>query len=184
MVDGIWGSNTKKCLIRHPTSPFTILEPQNPWIDEFYVVRERRTTDFEHPKLGKGSSGRKQQTTNWDFISVHREKRILTYFEAIPLQKKCLMVLLAKPKKASLVIAGETNKFPYFRLIFHKFSAECWSRISIEIVHPGTELSLPLFGGEHTHKDGGFDHVRDWEMMAISSRAASIGDTQSCRSVG
>ena len=28
--------------IRIPTSPFTILEPQNPWIDESYVVQERR----------------------------------------------------------------------------------------------------------------------------------------------
>ena len=41
----------------HPTSPFTILEPQNPWIDEFYVVQERRTTDFKALKLRKGSSG-------------------------------------------------------------------------------------------------------------------------------
>ena len=40
-----------------PTSPFTILEPQNPWIDEFYVVQKRRATDFKAPKLWKGSSG-------------------------------------------------------------------------------------------------------------------------------
>ena len=29
----------------------------NQWIDEFYVVQERRTTDREAPKLWKGSSG-------------------------------------------------------------------------------------------------------------------------------
>ena len=35
-----------------PTSPFTILDPQNPWIDEFYiVVQERRGTDCKAPKL-------------------------------------------------------------------------------------------------------------------------------------
>ena len=39
-----------------PTSPFTILEPQNPWIDEFYIVQERRVTDFKALKLWKGSS--------------------------------------------------------------------------------------------------------------------------------
>ena len=33
------------------TSPFPILKPQNPWIDEFYVVAERRATDFKAPKL-------------------------------------------------------------------------------------------------------------------------------------
>ena len=33
-----------------PTSPFTILEPQYPWIDEFYVVQERRVTDCKAPK--------------------------------------------------------------------------------------------------------------------------------------
>ena len=34
------------CVFRSdPTSHFTILEPQNPWIDEFYVVQERCTTD-------------------------------------------------------------------------------------------------------------------------------------------
>ena len=37
--------------LHYPTSPFAIKEPQNPWIDEFYVVQERRATDFEAPKL-------------------------------------------------------------------------------------------------------------------------------------
>ena len=40
-----------------PTSSFPILEPQNPWIDKFYVVQQRRATDFKAPKLWKGSSG-------------------------------------------------------------------------------------------------------------------------------
>ena len=30
---------------------------KNPWIDEFYVVKKRRATDFKAPKLGKGLSG-------------------------------------------------------------------------------------------------------------------------------
>ena len=34
-----------------PTSPFTILEPQDQGIGEFYVVQKRRATDFEAPKL-------------------------------------------------------------------------------------------------------------------------------------
>ena len=36
-----------------PTNLFTNLER----IDEFYVVQERRATDFKAPKLGKGSLG-------------------------------------------------------------------------------------------------------------------------------
>lgn len=42
---------------KHPTIPFTILEPQNPWIDVFYELQERRATYYKAPKLGKGSSG-------------------------------------------------------------------------------------------------------------------------------
>ena len=41
----------------HPTSPFTIQEPQYPWIEEFYVVQKRRATDLKAPKLWKGSLG-------------------------------------------------------------------------------------------------------------------------------
>ena len=44
-------------MMPYTTSPFTILKPLNPRIDEFYVVQERRTADFKAPKLGKGSSG-------------------------------------------------------------------------------------------------------------------------------
>ena len=35
----------------NPTSPFTILEPQDQGIGEFYVAQKRRATDFEAPKL-------------------------------------------------------------------------------------------------------------------------------------
>ena len=34
-----------------------MLDPQNPLIDEFYVVQERRAMDFKAPKLAKGLSG-------------------------------------------------------------------------------------------------------------------------------
>ena len=40
-----------------PTNLFTILEPRDQEIGKFYVVQERRETDFEAPKLWKGSSG-------------------------------------------------------------------------------------------------------------------------------
>ena len=42
----------------YPTNPFTILEPHDQEIGEFYLVRELRATDFEAPKLWKGFSGR------------------------------------------------------------------------------------------------------------------------------
>ena len=42
-------------LLYFPTSPFTILEPQDQEIGEFYVIQERRATDFEASKLWKGS---------------------------------------------------------------------------------------------------------------------------------
>ena len=47
----------KTNILNFPTSLFTVLEPQNPWIDEFYVVQERLATNFKASKLGKGSSG-------------------------------------------------------------------------------------------------------------------------------
>ena len=40
-----------------PTGPFTNLEPQNAWIDDFIAIQERLVTDFKSPKLWKGSSG-------------------------------------------------------------------------------------------------------------------------------
>ena len=55
-ISQIWS-----CKIRPPTLPTNvclILEPQNPWIDTFYfIVQERRATDYKAPKLQKGSSG-------------------------------------------------------------------------------------------------------------------------------
>ena len=39
------------------TSPFSNLEPENPRIDEFYVVQERLAKDFKAPKFRQGSSG-------------------------------------------------------------------------------------------------------------------------------
>ena len=47
-----------KFLWSYPTNPFSILEPQDQEIGEFYVVQERRATDLKAPKLWKGSSGR------------------------------------------------------------------------------------------------------------------------------
>ena len=41
-----------------PTNIFPIIEPPDQEIGEFYVVQERRGTDFEASKLWKGSSGR------------------------------------------------------------------------------------------------------------------------------
>ena len=40
-----------------PTDPFTISEPRDQEIVDFYVVQDRRTTDFEAQKLRKGRSG-------------------------------------------------------------------------------------------------------------------------------
>ena len=39
------------------TNPFTILESLDQEIGKFYVVQERRATNFEDPKLWKGLSG-------------------------------------------------------------------------------------------------------------------------------
>ena len=35
----------------YPTGPSTVLDIRNPWIDQHYVVQERRTTDFKAPKF-------------------------------------------------------------------------------------------------------------------------------------
>ena len=39
------------------TYPFTILEPEDQETGEFWEGQERRATDFEAPKLWKGSVG-------------------------------------------------------------------------------------------------------------------------------
>ena len=44
----------KRWILLHsfiPTEHFTILEPRDQEIDEFYAVQERRATDFEAQKL-------------------------------------------------------------------------------------------------------------------------------------
>ena len=51
------GASFPVCKIRHPTNRFTILEPHDQEIGENYVAHKRRVTDFEAPKLWKGSSG-------------------------------------------------------------------------------------------------------------------------------
>ena len=38
-------------VLYNPTSPFTILEPQDQEIGKFCVGQERRATDFKAPKL-------------------------------------------------------------------------------------------------------------------------------------
>ena len=45
-----------ECVGRVPTDPFTILEPRDQEIAEFYVARECLATDFKAPKLRKGRS--------------------------------------------------------------------------------------------------------------------------------
>ena len=42
---------------KFPTDIFTIPEPQDQEIGEFFVVQERRATDYEAPKLWKGRLG-------------------------------------------------------------------------------------------------------------------------------
>ena len=48
--------NVQRCSII-PTGPFTNFEPQDQEIGEFYVIQERRTTNFEAQKLWKGRLG-------------------------------------------------------------------------------------------------------------------------------
>ena len=43
----------------YPTNRFTILEPNDQEIGEFYVAKKRRATDFEIPKLWECSLGRR-----------------------------------------------------------------------------------------------------------------------------
>ena len=44
-------------VIKTPTRPFTIIEPQNPVIVECYTLQKCRATDFEASKLRKSRSG-------------------------------------------------------------------------------------------------------------------------------
>ena len=44
-------------LKKSPANPFSDSGPRNQEIGQFYVVQERRVTEFEAPKLRKSSSG-------------------------------------------------------------------------------------------------------------------------------
>ena len=55
----------------HLTDLFTVLEPQNPPNDTFYVVRTRRSTGFEALKPRKGRSG---SYIHW-CMCIHRHRR-------------------------------------------------------------------------------------------------------------
>ena len=43
-----------------PTDPFIVLEPRNPSIDNFYITRKLRSTEFKAQKLWKAQSGCKE----------------------------------------------------------------------------------------------------------------------------
>ena len=81
-----------------PTSPFTVLEPQNPWIDKFCFERQRRSTGFKALELWKGlSEGQQERTTNickhktncflclsWNVVYIHNNytTELLTIIES------------------------------------------------------------------------------------------------------
>ena len=56
-------------IVANPTSPFTILEPRDQEIGEFYVAEERRATDFEAQKLCKCLSGNSELPQKEDNVS-------------------------------------------------------------------------------------------------------------------
>ena len=66
----------------HQTSPITILEPQNPWIDQFYAVGERRATDFKALKLSKRPSGFLQIWPCFHSAQIARKNRNLRAYQA------------------------------------------------------------------------------------------------------
>ena len=53
-----------QALLLPPTDPFTILEPRDQDIGEFYEVHERRKTDFEATNLWKSLSGASTDVCN------------------------------------------------------------------------------------------------------------------------
>ena len=67
LIDRFWGSRISKCPVGtpktvlqcdlYPTNPFTFVEAQDQEIGEFYVVQERRATDFKDPKFCKDHIG-------------------------------------------------------------------------------------------------------------------------------
>ena len=72
--DSSWSWGTQDSVVA-----FTILEPRNPLINEFYALRKHWSTDFEALKLQKCRSGRVQ---NEPFQENSRKKRpfVLTTF--------------------------------------------------------------------------------------------------------
>ena len=44
-------------ILSHPTGPFTILEPQDLEIGDFYAVQKRHPSGTDAPKVWKGRSG-------------------------------------------------------------------------------------------------------------------------------
>ena len=75
-TDGAWTCSLLSSCFIYPTNRFTILEPRDQEINEFYFVQERRATDFEAPKLRKGSFGNKGQEERRGALKmrVFREK--------------------------------------------------------------------------------------------------------------
>ena len=68
------------CDESNPTNFFTILELLDRGIGEFYLVQEGRNTDFEAPKLRKGSSGRDARPTDPFTILEAQKPWIVEFF--------------------------------------------------------------------------------------------------------
>ena len=60
-------------LTNYPTNPFTILKPQDQGIVKFYAVQNRRSTNFEAPKLWKGLSGSLQRIYSTTALALDLE---------------------------------------------------------------------------------------------------------------
>ena len=81
--------------LSYPTSPFPILEPQNPWIDEFDLVREHRATDFKAPKLRKGSSTNYYCLTDFrleSFPTNHNESPLKMQYNSNSIQGSFILI--------------------------------------------------------------------------------------------
>ena len=68
----------------YPTDPFTILDPQNQEINEFYIVQERRTTDFKALKCERIGRARRLFARLGEVRWVGEVGEIL---DAIPISK-------------------------------------------------------------------------------------------------
>ena len=80
-----------------PTSPFTILEPQNPWIRQFHELQERQATDFKAPKLWKGSSGGR-----------HTAALLIRRFDPTEnlLSSRCLTSVIERERRSVLIVTS------------------------------------------------------------------------------